>query len=160
MAIDIVRRTDAVHLPEHDLESFFWVLVWIVLQHTDHDDSEGDKACGHLFVDDNDRRSYWAKLGWLADDDMCLGVRDNAPLTRLLQRFKDLIRHRYNLNAPAVPLTHDTVLTIIDEALAMEGWPTDDKARTVVTDAFRGSNRPHTSSKAQVPAPKRRRLDI
>ncbi len=150
MAINILKKKDAIHVPEHDLESFFWVLVWVVLRHTYHDDSEGDEACGNVFIYGNDKQSYTTKLGFLGDDDTYLGVKDNAPLTQLLREFKDIMRYRHNMQAPPVPLTHDTVLAIFDKALDMEGWPTDDEARPVVLQSKKTTNvnRGQTASKS------------
>ena len=33
MAINILKKKDAIHGPQHDLESFFWVLFWICVHY-------------------------------------------------------------------------------------------------------------------------------
>lgn len=47
MALALVNPlvTVAAHDYHHDLESFFWVLLWITLRHTEHDHENGKRGC-------------------------------------------------------------------------------------------------------------------
>ncbi|KAJ7729683.1 hypothetical protein DFH07DRAFT_895508, partial [Mycena maculata] len=63
MAIAIIGNF-ATHGPHHDLESFYWLLVWMILRHTNHTHGEGSMACSNLF----DRSGIVMKRSWLLDD--------------------------------------------------------------------------------------------
>ncbi|CDO78205.1 hypothetical protein BN946_scf184701.g3 [Trametes cinnabarina] len=121
-----------LHQPYHDLESFYWVLLWVVLRHTNcrHQDAllEGQPLFEILFRTNGDALARSLKVAWLYSMDS-LVVMDNIPLTTLITKLTHLIvkcrtflwdppaKHRY---------THVDVLAIFDEALAMDGWPETD----------------------------------
>ncbi|CCM06122.1 uncharacterized protein FIBRA_08371 [Fibroporia radiculosa] len=139
MAIEVLRGS-AIHDARHDLESFYWLLVWLVLRHTDHDHVAGAMACSRLFDGENE----WSCLGhkdiWLGDNQP-VSVRGNAPLTHLLGKFNDCCyRSTPRKEVKQVPLTHELVLALFDEALAMDGWPEKDGARP-----FKMPNTPTTT---------------
>ncbi|KAF7316496.1 hypothetical protein MIND_00168700 [Mycena indigotica] len=49
MALGLLENTSVVHTAKHDLESFFWVLLWCVLRYTPHRDPSGALACDNIF---------------------------------------------------------------------------------------------------------------
>lgn len=129
MAVEILRG-DVIHDARHDLESFYWLLVWLVLRHTDHDHAAGNLACSRLFDGDDEWDCDDHKGSWFIKPQP-LGVRGNVPLTYLLAEFKsqclyNILHHQF---IPIVPLTHESVLAAFDKALAMDGWPENDAAR-------------------------------
>ena len=130
MAIDLLSADDeVVHELRHDLESFFWLLVWLVLRHTTH--SLGKRACEILFNRENEIECRMQKGGFLSDAQEPLVVALNQPLTNLISEFREACKSNIaGQNRPSDPLTHKKVLKLFDDALAREGWPTQkDHAR-------------------------------
>ncbi|OSC97843.1 hypothetical protein PYCCODRAFT_1471492, partial [Trametes coccinea BRFM310] len=127
----LMMRPGTLHDSCHDLESYFWVLTWVVLRHTDcyrEDGASGDVLCQQLFGATEDHVAISLKSGWLGDDRV-LTVSGNEPLTALIRHFKRLVtfsqRNAY-LPVPVTALTHAAVLAVFDEALAMTDWPEND----------------------------------
>ncbi|EJF59133.1 hypothetical protein DICSQDRAFT_128435 [Dichomitus squalens LYAD-421 SS1] len=128
MAIQLLSDEGDIHGPHHDLQSFYWVILWVVLRHTDHTHPKGDEACPYIF-DRGERASLAAKYSWLSGclrKDLC--VRDNVPLTVLLKEFGDLCVQK--LLSDDQPLDYDEVLAIFDKVLDSDGyrdlWPAKD----------------------------------
>ncbi|KAH9915740.1 uncharacterized protein B0H18DRAFT_89487 [Fomitopsis serialis] len=124
MAIAVLQGC-VIHQVRHDLESFYWFLVWLVLRHTKHTRPSKETALSDLFDQVTVNACRIMKVGWLSVEP--LGVEDNKPLTNLLSRFTEVCKMN-NAGQSSVPLTYERVLDIFDEALAREDWPTDDKA--------------------------------
>ncbi|OBZ70715.1 hypothetical protein A0H81_09148 [Grifola frondosa] len=129
LAIRILKsQGDVIHQVNHDLESFYWVLIWIVLRHTAHNDPEGKLARDSLFkAGQYAGRVALMKLGWLTEDSVI--VEGNPPLSVLLRDFtrlclKQFIRSKNDQDGD--PLTYEAVLKIFDDALASDGWPEND----------------------------------
>ncbi|KAI0656363.1 hypothetical protein C8Q70DRAFT_1011193 [Cubamyces menziesii] len=116
-----------VHDVCHDLESYYWVLLWIVLRHTN---CVGGYTCAELFRLGDDLQAAVSKHDWVGRLRLSFTIIGNPPLTALLQDFKRLVFH--SLKDPEfgepVPLTYETVLRVFDQAIAREDWPSDDKA--------------------------------
>ncbi|KAI0692479.1 hypothetical protein C8T65DRAFT_833988 [Cerioporus squamosus] len=134
LSIGLLKNKNAIHTVHDDLESFFWVLVWLVLRHTAYVDTSGDeKAYECTFVCINDGRSYAAKSTFLWFETE-ITVRGNAPLTQLMRKLRDLVLYHSDTHGDDKcdfefpPFTHDTVLALFDEALALDTWPADDPA--------------------------------
>ncbi|KAF7316488.1 hypothetical protein MIND_00167900 [Mycena indigotica] len=53
MALGLLENTSVAHTAKHDLESFFWVLLWCVLRYTPH----GALACDEVFGGDATKKS-------------------------------------------------------------------------------------------------------
>ncbi|KAI0350409.1 hypothetical protein OH77DRAFT_1413043 [Trametes cingulata] len=121
---------EVCHDARHDLESFYWVLLWIVLRYTKyvHVDPTG---CSEVFVYGDDKAAASAKRAWLTRPE-ALNIPDNLPLTILLAAFESLVRKANRKEAPdepaRIPLTYATVLEIFDAALARTDWPVGDEA--------------------------------
>ncbi|KAI0656364.1 hypothetical protein C8Q70DRAFT_921664 [Cubamyces menziesii] len=117
----------SVHDTCHDLESYYWVLLWIVLRHTKFIE---DYTCARLFPLGDDATAAEKKWSWANKLRQSLTVIDNPPLTTLLHEFKRAVYH--SLKEPEVgdpvPLTYEAVLQIFDRAIARDDWPLDDKA--------------------------------
>lgn len=44
MAMEVIFFAGTIHDVRHDLETFFWLLVWVLLRHTNHEHEEGRHA--------------------------------------------------------------------------------------------------------------------
>ncbi|KAI0373637.1 hypothetical protein BV20DRAFT_750961 [Pilatotrama ljubarskyi] len=148
MAIELLAggvSNSAEHQTHHDLESFYWVLIWIVLRHTNHDHFKGQHACEELFERGHGARE---KYVWVLEQQLRpLAVHDNAPLTQLLRDLAMLMC----LNTPnpmlyaTVHLTYDRLLRQFDAALARTDWPEGDDALHCELDCHpvtRAANQP------------------
>ncbi|KAI0353657.1 hypothetical protein OH77DRAFT_575489 [Trametes cingulata] len=125
-----------IHHIHHDLESFYWVLLWIVLRHTDHNHPRGQLACADVFGYTNDDYSSAMKRDWaLKQVDRPLGVQDNAPLSQLLRDLAEMVFDNIpHSRWPTVHLTYQRILQAFDAALAKENWPKDDFVRCELLD--------------------------
>ncbi|KAF9014203.1 hypothetical protein BDQ17DRAFT_1419107 [Cyathus striatus] len=66
MAMELLSEYEKTrHEPHHDLESFYWVLIWILLRHSEHEHAHGDKACRNMFGDPDETMSYNMKFTWI-----------------------------------------------------------------------------------------------
>ncbi|KAI0648606.1 hypothetical protein C8Q79DRAFT_1007195 [Trametes meyenii] len=123
-------RTNVPHDLNHDLESFFWVLIWIVLRHTRHIHPYGCSACDTVFVteSDNDTLARGMKLSF-AIDIRSVRVLHDGPLSTLLNKFRDLVLESLLLRrGPISDLSWETVLPLFKEAIDSDGWPQSDAA--------------------------------
>ncbi|RDX46238.1 hypothetical protein OH76DRAFT_1407146 [Lentinus brumalis] len=137
MALELLLSKRTVHGVRHDLQSFYWVLMWLVLRHTKH--SLAPDYCYKLFRTGDDFTAAAAKMWWINPFDYDTGepqlefsVTDNAPLTALIEDFRALIsRTRFEQRAPPpVPLAYDSVLGILCKAVADPAqWPENDFVR-------------------------------
>ncbi|KAI0750211.1 hypothetical protein C8Q80DRAFT_1233155 [Daedaleopsis nitida] len=126
-----------IHEPRHDLESFYWVLLWVVLRHTHH--NLGQNLCEKIFSYGDDRTAAENKSRWLsltADEDRqangsnCL-MTHSRPLTELLEGFRALVRNNLKHKTG---LTHSAVLELFETALKEKDWPTNDWVRCTLLD--------------------------
>ncbi|KAI9069096.1 hypothetical protein FKP32DRAFT_1600109 [Trametes sanguinea] len=129
---------EIIHDPAHDIESFYWLLLWVVLRHTHcyrRQNEDGEAIRRRLRYDpDVDDASLdvlcGSRIMWL-DKPTELTVVDNKPLTVLIECFNELVavsraHRRYPEAVPKVEVTYGAVLAAFDEALLMEGWPEND----------------------------------
>lgn len=137
MAYEMLLATKhaVIHEPRHDLESFYWVLLWVVLRHTDH--NLGQDQCEAIFVYGDDKKARTMKAGWLSygnvDPAHALYITNNRPLTYLMYQYRKLVQS----NAfRKTGLDYDSVLQIFDVALgqADHEWPTDDRVECTLLD--------------------------
>lgn len=111
------------HEVKHDIESFYWVLLCVVLWgiHTNGSEVLKDeeellpvtRMFNRIFT------SRQRKLKWLQEQASKLVVTDNAPLTLLLHLFGQAVLN--SVTDATMPLTHNKVLEIFDGVLG--GWP-------------------------------------
>ncbi|KAI0692471.1 hypothetical protein C8T65DRAFT_522545, partial [Cerioporus squamosus] len=121
MALEILRRP-VVHGVHHDLESFYWILVWVVLRHTVHNLPEAKAQ--KVFAYGDDLTSAGNKSEWLETIVDMIDIPDNQPLIKLLRDMAFLVIKSVGskISKPE-PMTYDDVLQLFDEALASPGWP-------------------------------------
>ena len=121
MAIDVLKHK--MHERKHDLESIYWLLIWIILRHVDHDQPKW--ACRDLFDVDDRKLAAAAKVDWLGSSD--LRANSNEPLTGLLESLRILFKKQLgDKDTPRVEVAYDTLLATIDDALSLPGWPEND----------------------------------
>ena len=121
MAIDVLMHK--MHERKHDLESIYWLLIWIILRHVEHD--QGEEACKELFDVEDRKLAAAAKRTWLGTSDV--RINDNEPLTGLLKSLRTLFKKQLgDIDTASVEVTYDDLLTAIDDALSLPGWPEDD----------------------------------
>ncbi|KAJ7163075.1 hypothetical protein C8R46DRAFT_334108 [Mycena filopes] len=122
-------KEPVVHGSHHDLESVYWLLVWMILRHTKHSHPKKDLACSTIFDGSVETKSGWVSRPTPVPD-------TNEPLFELTDRLRDKVwlqslppkKNTYS-SAPAyAPLTYENVCAIFREWLDTPGWPTDDKA--------------------------------
>ncbi|KAK7048029.1 Pkinase-fungal domain-containing protein [Favolaschia claudopus] len=114
--------TELTHGLHHDLESVFWLLIWMILRHTDHRHKKGALACVKLFDGETD-----SKDGWLARPQLTR----TGPLFRLAEDLRKQLRAQYDsrdpdsADAPLVNLTADKFSAAFDQCLKAQ-WKPDD----------------------------------
>ncbi|KAM5544064.1 hypothetical protein V8D89_002250 [Ganoderma adspersum] len=127
MAISLlmVPAEGIVHTISHDLESFYWVLVWIVLRYTNHAHPDGDNTFLNVFPAGDDNKCAASKVVWVKFGAKKLVIPDNQPLTDLMLALSEVVRKHYHDDS----LDYDMVLQCFDEVLAPDQkWPENDKA--------------------------------
>ncbi|KAJ3001105.1 hypothetical protein NUW54_g6644 [Trametes sanguinea] len=124
-------KRGVIHEAHHDLESIYWILIWVVLRHTDC--SAGKRTPSQLskglFVYGDDMASYRAKRSFVEEVAMgSLTVHGNEPLTDLISAFSDLVNQQHSATVAfmkgkkasgdgSVQLTYEAVLELLDGAL-------------------------------------------
>ncbi|KAH9834586.1 uncharacterized protein C8Q71DRAFT_859563 [Rhodofomes roseus] len=133
-ACELLDRSGPVlHRAHHDLESFYWVILWIILCHTDHDHPSGFAACNKVFGGATEEAASSQKFRWLGQNSQNLTIRGNKPLTDLMNALTSLVyASQRQRDTQHEPLTHAAFIEALDRALDAEGWPEDDKARPFV----------------------------
>ncbi|KAH9855754.1 hypothetical protein C2E23DRAFT_548789 [Lenzites betulinus] len=142
MAVELVSaEPGTIHGCHHDLESFYWVIIWVILLHTScHCGSfSGPKQCQRLFT-------RWNTDAFPADEKTCfiysgknLVIDNNPTLTNLVEELTALVRQNQavpeNSPVPQIKLTHDALLGALNAALAPDQvWPTNDWQRCTMLD--------------------------
>ncbi len=133
MGYELLRGVAVIHGVQHDLESYFWVLLWVVLRHTTINLPANTCDSETVFQYGDDKKARDAKRTWVGEDDeredeVQLVVIDNEPLTKLLFDFRALVR-RSIIQWRTFRLTYDNVLKLFDTALKKEGWPANDRRK-------------------------------
>ncbi|KAI0769618.1 hypothetical protein BD413DRAFT_477111, partial [Trametes elegans] len=113
------------HAAYHDIESFFWVLLFIVLRHTSHDHPRGREAWRIVFTSEDESFAVSDKRRWVDYRREPLQITGNAPLTELLYRFGELVAHQLRSD---IFLKYDEVLALFDKAIDRPDWPKNDAA--------------------------------
>ncbi|PCH38925.1 hypothetical protein WOLCODRAFT_158461 [Wolfiporia cocos MD-104 SS10] len=115
----------------HDLESFYWLLIWVVLRHTKHSHKQKARAFNILFDVNTEATAQTMKIVFVARKS--LSVEGNRPLSWLLDKLRRLVLAANSdiIESGGIAqgsLTYESMLSVFNEALAMDCWPADDKA--------------------------------
>ncbi|KAJ7693346.1 hypothetical protein B0H17DRAFT_1330452 [Mycena rosella] len=138
LSIDLLeaRQTGApfVHECKHDLESFYYILIWILLRHANHSHPNGEHACPLVFDKALDADAIAAKKALLTAKRTGDFIPNNLPLSQLVDDLADIFLNQSSslVNTTGVPATHASVLAAFDKALKSEGWPDNDPAKPFV----------------------------
>ena len=127
--------TYVAHDVRHDLESFFWLFLWVVLRYTQTTCWLPNAVYTRVFAHYTEETSAMGKRYFLSMP-MEWEVVDNPPLTTLVRKFKALCTEAMAQYDPytgaitnqGVTLTYESVMALFDEALASPGWPQGDRA--------------------------------
>lgn len=124
-----ISAKSVIHAVHHDLESFYWLLIWVVLRHTQHTHNAGETAFFEVFPGDNEALAKNAKHSFRTREEP-LAVKDNRPFSHLLSRLWLLVFKTVKspLNPLPTLLTYHDVLHALNEALDMDDWPENDAA--------------------------------
>ncbi|KAF7302734.1 SNF2 superfamily protein [Mycena chlorophos] len=156
LAIEIARASQqeaesVKHAAHHDLESFYWLLIWMILRHTEHTNPLNNMACGAVF----DSILPVAKFSSLTlSEGIPVSKARDPGLRTLVASFRKLVQQQNpgddddddDLVGEAAAaqvlgkskprrITHGAVLEVIESAL-QRPWPFgntgEDKAREFV----------------------------
>ncbi|KAI0706493.1 hypothetical protein C8Q76DRAFT_749702 [Earliella scabrosa] len=153
------KALKAKHRVHHDLESLYWVLLWVALHHTTH--SLGREFCSSIFKSGDDWEACGVKMQWLhevfsdglvnasddegngdgADDDADepkslnkdLIIYENEPLTDLMRELRCLVSAQVYGKGKS-KLTYEKMLPLFDRALEQNDWPEKDHVPWIVLD--------------------------
>jgi hypothetical protein len=105
-----------------DLESFYWVLVWIVLQHvsTSHDHPADDVALASRYLFRTSLRPWLSrrtKRFWLQSHSAVGVLQHGSSLTGLLEEFRGLCAAAVVQFGDRIPLSHQSVVASFASAL-------------------------------------------
>ncbi|KAK7048052.1 hypothetical protein R3P38DRAFT_2687207 [Favolaschia claudopus] len=111
--------TALTHGLHHDLESVYWLLIWMILRHTQHGHRAGALACYNLFS-----KGLEAKVTWLQD----VQFWNRAPLFMLVEGLRVQVGEQYpmaRLFNPTPPkyMTHKDVGDMFKYCLALAWGP-------------------------------------
>jgi Fungal protein kinase len=121
MAVDVLMHK--MHEHKHDLESIYWLLIWIILRHVDH--NQGPFGYSKLFDVENRELAAAQKEYWLRHSE--LRIIRNEPLPRLLNSLRILFNKQLaDIDTASVEVTYNTLLATIDNALCLPDWPEND----------------------------------
>ncbi|EPT03324.1 hypothetical protein FOMPIDRAFT_1046879 [Fomitopsis schrenkii] len=128
MSVNVLEG-DMKHEARHDLESFFWLLLFIVLQHTSHNPSGREHDLIRVIFGGPGATLEQRKLNkfYFLALDKPARIKGNPGMTYILDVFHSLCRGNVTLGAKleACPgMTHDEVLDIFNRVLTMK-WPMD-----------------------------------
>ena len=131
MAVEILS-TYVAHDVRHDLESFFWLLIWVVLRYTETTCWPPNEEYIFLFGGQTEKQSAAAKH-WFLTAPINWRIVNNAPLTDLVFKYRQLCCNALLNEGQATtckpePLTYESVVALFDEALARPDWPKNDHA--------------------------------
>ncbi|KAI1792140.1 hypothetical protein LXA43DRAFT_1008158 [Ganoderma leucocontextum] len=125
MAKDLLaaRSDPIIHAIRHDLESFYWALLWVVIRHTmhrlgSHKDQSRQQTCANVFKQGDAREASMAKPDWLMYNLEHLKIFRNRPLTDLIKDFGLLVANK----TAGKRLDYNDVLALFNAALA-KSWP-------------------------------------
>lgn len=156
IAADLIHYPTTEHSFIHDLESFFYVLLYLCMLYLDTPWEAGKRSA---FLDiilsprryGNEGYSSMAKHFFMGVQGLAawqgLTFTSNTPLTDLLYNLKAALSKRYtteqkNTGVPSfmskeeydgLEFKHDDMVRLFDVALSSHGWPEKDKSKERLT---------------------------
>ncbi|KAJ6512148.1 hypothetical protein C8R47DRAFT_1002656 [Mycena vitilis] len=132
LAIELLEKTDTAHTLSHDLESFYWLLTWVILRYTAHTHPAQTLACHELF-DVMQRQAAPMKRGWVSKS---TPLDPKSRLALLANGMRHLV-YRQNPTksedddpfevvdlgqVPPVYITYSTVETVFTKVMNHHSW--------------------------------------
>ncbi|KAJ6512125.1 hypothetical protein C8R47DRAFT_681970 [Mycena vitilis] len=154
MAIELHEKEDTLHTISHDMESFYWLLIWMILRYTAHTHKDKDLACHKLFeVEDlAGRKSKWVDVATPLDEASPLGrmgeimrILVMAQNPRVQEPGKiEFTRPGTVQQAPvrapdAIPITYVDMEAVFDVVKTHSSWDTFPDCAALVFKAPRKS---------------------
>jgi hypothetical protein len=137
MAADLVESPNTLQTLEHDLESFFWVLLWIILTQVP---CSWDITIRSKFINDTMRPNVYgqsggqAKMTFLTSDTFRFEIPNNTTLSELLIALKHTVAARHHPQ-PSLP---------------GKFWPNIAKDKKVKTQTANGEEETKTQMELQL----------
>ncbi|KAJ7089183.1 hypothetical protein B0H15DRAFT_907978 [Mycena belliarum] len=120
LAIELIDETTVCHAAHHDLESFYWLLLWCILRYTAHTHRKGRHACRSIFSS----HSNELKGGVLQKKPP---VKGNVPLYNLADKLADAVATQ-NQRRGSKPIEYADFIDLFRKQLNSPEWPKDDDA--------------------------------
>ncbi|TFK52750.1 hypothetical protein OE88DRAFT_1656305 [Heliocybe sulcata] len=117
-------RYSREHRAYHDLESFYWSLVYTTLRHTVT--SEDPQYC----VKALEGEEGFGKMAFITHIRTRLTVAFNPRLSACLKSFGEVVRESSKAESADQRMTHEAAINSLDEELEKPGWRENDKAVT------------------------------
>ncbi|KAJ7172088.1 hypothetical protein C8R46DRAFT_1190073 [Mycena filopes] len=168
IAIELLEKENTRHEAWHDLESFYWLIIWVILRYTAHTHIDKNAACHNLF---DARDVATMKRGWLSKN---IPLKKDTPLFDLATGICLLVSAQNPLPAqvrgkvpmppgfspptapaPVVNVTHENMRYMFKAVVELESWATFDSedapAQLFVRPRLKapgreGKSRTHTGS--------------
>ncbi|KAJ7171648.1 hypothetical protein C8R43DRAFT_1120036 [Mycena crocata] len=130
MAIEVMKAdANTTHGPHHDLESFYWLLVWMILRHTKHIHPDKARAYTYLF-------DATSKMGWIRYDSpldqstqyALWSLTEGLRLAVDAQNPTQSSGSKYARASKLELLQYDYMLAIFRDEIASPQWPDNDAA--------------------------------
>jgi len=136
IAADLLDNPQTEHSFVHDLESFFYVLLYLSVLYLPTGWDEGERSDFLNTIMDirhfgKDGKGGTGKYFFMTSTSMKrLAFTSNDPFTKLVYGFKDILTKWYNAkDNPSLPrfeFRHEHVIELFNQALSSDSWPEDD----------------------------------
>ncbi|KAJ7081314.1 hypothetical protein B0H15DRAFT_466969 [Mycena belliarum] len=133
LALEIATpNSTTIHGPHHDLESFYWLLVWMIVRHTYHTHPDGKLACSNIFDAGGKHKCLSAPSP--------VDATSQPPLYLILECLRNLVMRQNPYKdvfvdpfipavlTPPTLMTYDETLKRFNLVTDPAAWPKDDPA--------------------------------
>ncbi|KAF7315800.1 DAD domain-containing protein [Mycena indigotica] len=118
------ERVSLLHRFEYDIESFYWIILWVLLRHTQHLHVDRALACANFFDHPSDSIALSIKRDWLLSGDAKI-FSNNPNLATLVSDLRAPLREA--LHDPD-SLTYNKMFRHFVAARNKHDWPEGDVA--------------------------------
>nr|GAT49276.1 predicted protein [Mycena chlorophos] len=112
----------ARHDLHHDLESIYWVALWLILRHTKHTHPLRERACQHVFGGNGG-----GKQQVFSSTMLCAPVPETSPALRvLLSRLSKMVHGQIPSIGTIQNIDYDQFVDVFTTVLESKAWPAVD----------------------------------
>ena len=153
MSVELVKNPKAIHTMEDDIESVFWVLLWLYLLYMKTDVEPGMRSSilnGIMNPNVYNGTGGVAKAGFIEGISGISSVKTkDSSMSDLLTQLHAVVQERYRpADKDATTDIQGGVLTLIEEYALEVVWSNDDRvAREEVLTSYNRSSTLRSSSK-------------